>query len=80
MMSEKYNIPYYNWENNPTPEDKDKRRRAGTACAIIMLLAPALYLGLGLTKDLWESAAAIYPVAGILCGAAYVLLGPKYEE
>ena len=80
MMEDKYNIPRYNWENNPTPEDKAKRRRAVTACAVIMLLATALYLGLGLTKNLWESAAAIYPVAGILCGAAFVLLGPKYEE
>ena len=80
MLEDKYNIPRYNWENNPSPEDKQKRRRAATACAIIMLLATALYLGLGMTKDLWESAAAIYPVAGILCGAAWVLLGPKYEE
>ena len=79
MMAGKYNIPEYNWENNPTPEDKAKRRRAGTACAIIMLLATALYLFLGLSYDKWETAAAIYPVAGILCGAAWVLMGPKFE-
>ena len=79
MMAGKYNIPEYNWENNPTPEDKAKRRRAMTACAVIMLLATALYLFLGLSYDKWETAAAIYPVAGILCGAAFVLLGPKYE-
>ena len=80
MMAGKYNIPEYNWENNPTPEDKAKRRRAGTACAVIMLLATALYLFLGLSYDKWETAAAIYPVAGILCGAAWVLLGPRFEE
>ena len=80
MLASKYNIPYYNWENNPTPEEKAQRRRAGTACGIIMLLATALYVSLGMAKNLWESAAAIYPVAGILCGAAWVLLGPKYEE
>lgn len=80
MMEDKYNIPRYNWENNPTPEEKEKRRRATTACAAIMLLATALYVALGLSKDLWESATAIYPVAGILCGVAYVLLGPKFEE
>lgn len=79
MMAGKYNIPQYNWENNPSPEDRAKRRRAGTACAIIMLLATAVYVFLGLTYDKWDSAAAIYPVGGILCGAAWVLLGPKYE-
>ena len=80
MMAGKFNIPEYNWENNPSPEDKAKRRRAVTACAVIMLLATALYLFLGLSYDKWETAAAIYPVGGILCGAAWVLLGPKFEQ
>ena len=80
MMAGKYNIPEYNWENNPSPEDKAKRRRAGTACAVIMLLATAIYLFVGMAYDNWESAAVIYPVGGILCGAAWVLLGPKFEQ
>ena len=80
MMEDKYNIARYNWENNPSPEDKAKRRRAGTACAIIMLLATALYLFLGLAYYKWQMAAVIYPVGGILCGIAWVLLGPKFEE
>ena len=80
MMEGKYDIPRYNWENNPAPEDRAKRRRAVTACAVIMLLATALYLFLGLSYDKWETAAAIYPVGGILCGIAWVLLGPKFEQ
>ncbi len=80
MMEDKYNIARYNWENNPSPEDKEKRRRAATACAVVMLLATALYLFLGLSYDKWETAAAIYPVGGILCGVAWVLLGPKFEQ
>ncbi len=80
MMEDKYNIPRYNWENAPSPEDKEKRSRARTACAVIMLLATALYLFLGLSYYKWETAAAIYPVGGILCGIAWVLLGPKFEE
>ena len=80
MMAGKYNIPEYNWENNPSPEDRAKRRRARTACAVIMLLATAVYIGVGMAKDLWESAAVIYPVGGILCGAAWVLMGPRFEE
>ena len=77
MLEDKYNIPKYNRENNPTPEDKERRRRAVTACALIMILATAVFLTLGLGWDRWESAAIIYPVGGVLCGAAWLLLGPK---
>ena len=80
MMADKYNISRYNWENNPTPEEKAKRRRAATACAVIMLLATAGYVFGGMAYDKWDLAAVIYPVAGILCGIAAVLLGPKWEE
>lgn len=77
MSEDKYNIPKYNRENNPTPEDKERRRRAVTACALIMILVTAVFLTIGLGWDRWESAAIIYPVGGVLCGAAWVLLGPK---
>lgn len=77
MLEDKYDIPKYNRENNPTPEDKERRRRAATACALIMILATAVFLTLGLGWDNWESAAIIYPVGGVLCGAAWLLLGPK---
>lgn len=79
MLESKYNIAGYNRENNPTPEDRERRRRAVTACALIMILATALFLTLGLGWDRWESAAIIYPVGGVLCGAAWLLLGPKLD-
>jgi len=80
MMEDKYNIPRYNFENNPPPEYRERRRRAITACAIIMILATALYLFEGLAYDRWDWAAVIYPVGGVLCGAAWVLMGPRREE
>ena len=79
MLEDKYDIPKYNRENNPTPEDKERRRRAATACAVIMILATAVFLTVGLGWDRWESAGIIYPVGGVLCGAAWVLLGPKMD-
>lgn len=79
MLEEKYKIAKYNFENNPTPEYKDRRRRAATVCAAIMILATALYLFEGLAYNKWELAAVIYPVGGVLCGAVWVLLGPKME-
>lgn len=80
MLEDKYNIPKYNRENAPTPEDKERRRRARTACALIMILATAVFLTIGLGWDRWESAAVIYPVGGVLCGGAWLLLGPKLDE
>lgn len=77
MLEDKYNISKYNRENNPTPEDKERRRRAVTACAVIMILATAIYLFMGLSFDKWDMAAVIYAVGGVLCGAAWLLLGPK---
>ena len=79
MLEDKYNIPKYNMQNNPSPEYKERRRRAVTACAVIMILATAVFLFAGLAYYEWEWAAVIYPVGGVLCGAAWVLLGPKLD-
>ena len=80
MLEDKYNIAKYNRQNNPTPEDKSRRRRATTACAVIMILATAVFLFVGLAYYKWNWAAIIYPVGGVLCGAAWMLLGPRMEE
>ena len=77
MLEDKYNIPKYNWENNPTPEEKAKRRLTVTACAVIMIVVTAVYVGVGLALDKWEWAVFLYPVGGILCGVSWVALGPK---
>lgn len=79
MLEEKYKIAKYNFENNPSPEYKERRRRAAAACAVVMILATALYLFEGLAYGKWELAAVIYPVGGVLCGAVWVLLGPKMD-
>lgn len=80
MLEDKYNIPKYNWENNPSPEEKAKRRLTGTACAVIMLLVTAVYVWQGLAYDRWDWAVYLYPVGGILCGIAAVILMPRWRE
>ena len=77
---DKYNIEKYNRSNHPTAEEKEKRQRVGAACGIIMLLATAVYVGLGLSRGLWNSAWWVFAVGGILCGVAAILLGPREEE
>ena len=79
MLEDKYNIAKYNRQNNPTPEDKSRRRRATTACSVIMILATAVFLFAGLAYYKWNWAAIIYPVGGVLCGAAWMLLGPRMD-
>lgn len=79
ISDDKYNIAKYNRDNDPTPEAKRRRELVSTVCAVIMLLATAVYVGLGLALRLWGTAWWVFAVGGILCGVAAVVLGPKEE-
>jgi len=79
IQHDKYNVAKYNRENNPSPKSKRKQALAGTVCAVIMLLATAVYVGLGLALYMWKTAWWVFAVGGILCGVAAVVLGPKEE-
>ena len=84
MREEKYKIDKYNRNNQkeffPSEEDKRRDQRAGRICGVIMLLATAAYVGLGLSLDLWYKVWWLFPVGGILCGVVYVAIGPAEEE
>ena len=80
MMEEKYKIWKYNRDNNPTPEAKWKLNLIGTICGCIMLTATAVFVGLGFTRDAWDTAWWVFPVGGILCGIASVILNPYKGE
>lgn len=80
MQEDKYKIWKYNRDNNPTPEAKKKLDLIGASCAVIMLLATAVYVGLGLTRDAWSTAWWVFAVGGILCGAVSVALNPYKGE
>lgn len=80
IQHDKYDIAKYNRENDPSPEARRRNRLVSTACSVIMLLAAAIYVGLGLALDLWRTAWWVFAVGGILCGAAAVVLGPREEK
>lgn len=80
MQEDKYKIWKYNRDNNPTPEAKRRLDLIGASCAVIMLLATAVYVGLGLTRNAWSTAWWVFAVGGILCGAASVALNPYKGE
>nr|WP_325185925.1 helix-turn-helix transcriptional regulator [uncultured Oscillibacter sp.] len=80
ISDDKYNIAKYNRDNNPTPEAKQRLNLIGTIQAAMMLLATAVYVGLGLAMDLWGTAWWVFAVGGILCGVVAVVLDPYKGE
>ena len=80
MQEDKYKIWKYNRDNNPDPEAKRRLNLIGASCAVIMLLATAIYVGCGLARDLWGTAWWVFAVGGILCGAVSVALNPYKGE
>lgn len=79
ILHDKYDVAKYNRENNPSPEAQRRKSLAGTICGVMMLLATAVYVGLGLSLDLWRKTWWIFAVGGILCAVVSVALGPKEE-
>lgn len=80
IQHDKYDVGKYNRKNDPSPEAKRRKALIGAVCAVIMLLAAAVYVGLGLALDLWRTAWWVFAVGGILCGAAAVILGPREQD
>lgn len=80
ILHDKYDVDKYNRQNNPSPEAKRRQDLIGTICAVIMLLATAVYVGLGLAMDLWRTAWWVFAVGGILCGVTAVALSPREEN
>ena len=81
INDEKYKIWKYNRDNNPTPEAKRRLNLIGTIQAAMMTVVTAVYVGLGLSLDLWRTTWWIFAVGGILCGLVSIVLNPyKGEE
>ena len=80
MQEDKYKIWKYNRDNNPDPEAKKRLNMIGAACGAIMLIATAIYVGLGLTRNAWSTAWWVFAVGGILCGVVSVVLDPYKGE
>lgn len=84
MTEEKYKIEKYNRTNQrelyPTEGERKRDDRIERACGVIMVLAAAAYVTMGLTMDLWKTAWWVFPVGFILCGVVHVAFGPREED
>ena len=57
------------------------RKTAGAVAGIIAGAgATAVYVALGLARNMWRSAWIVFAVGGILCGVASILFGPRDER
>ncbi len=66
IQHSKYGFP----EEPQTPEERRVSRMWGFG----ILASTAVYVGLGLTMDLWDKAWVIYPIVALACAAFTVLL------
>lgn len=76
IQNDKYQIWKYNRDNSPAPEAKKRLDLIGSICACLMLLATALYVGLGIKNGSWNTSWWVFPLGGILCAVVSVALDP----
>lgn len=76
IQKAKYDIPAYNRERVPNPASR--RSEALWGCG--MVGATAVYVGLGLTLNLWDRAWVIYPVAALVCVAVSIYLKRNEDD
>lgn len=74
LQKEKYNIEAYNKKNQPDKRQKVVDQRIGTWCGCIMMAATVIYLAAGLGFGLWDRAWVVFPIGGILCGIAVIII------
>lgn len=77
MHKSKYNIEEYNKSINPTEEEKRRGKRLGVWCGSIMMVAAAIYLIGGFFFHGFGTWWVVFPVGGIICGIAAMLLNTK---
>ena len=69
---QEYDVEAYNRENDPNANKKNTL--VAVWCGCIMLFATILFLIAGLVFHLWEICWLVYPIGGMLCGMATLIL------
>lgn len=76
----KYDVTGYNKENNLENEWKKNGQKIGVWCGCIMILATILFFIAGFVFHLWNICWVAFPVGGMLCGMAALILGGQKSE
>lgn len=75
IQKEKYEVEQYNQASQGT--QKKGETLTQKCSGVIMLLAVAIFLYLGLAHDMFRTAWVVFPVGGVLCAAADIIVGDK---
>ena len=75
LGKEKYEVDAYNRENSPNKLEANKA--VGIWCGCIMLLATILFFVAGVVFRLWQVCWVVFPVGGLFCGIAALVLSAK---
>lgn len=70
----------YMGEESPRRYHKKSKDPAETACSIIMFLATAIFLLLGIVWYLWHPGWVVFPLGGLLCGVVSAVWGKEEKE
>lgn len=75
MQKEKYEVEKYNQRNQSTLTKGKKLTRK--ISSVIWLLAVAVFLYMGLARDMFRIAWVVFPIGWILCAVADIIVGDK---
>lgn len=76
----KYDINRYNLMHDHSSQIYKNDKKTGLTCGCIMMVATMIYLACGFIGDLWQTAWVVYPVFGIACGIAAIVINRNNEE
>lgn len=74
LQKEKYDIDGYNKNNDSCKKKKRAENLTGMWCGCIMLAATAIFLIGGIGYNMWSRSWIVFPVGGILCGIATLII------
>lgn len=81
LQKEKYSIKEYNLAHDKESLEYRKGELTGKVCGCIMMIATIIYLLLSFTTNNWGMPnAAVFPVFGIGCGIASVIINLKFKK
>ena len=80
IQKQKYNIQEYNETHDKNSVEYKKEKITGTVCGCLMMTATIIYLICGFVFEEWGvPSIAVFPVFGIGCGIAAVVIDLKYR-
>lgn len=78
LGKDKYDIAAYNKENSK--ETKKENEKIGIWCGCIMIVATIVFFVAGFVYNLWEVCWVVFPVGGMVCGIATLILKGRKQE